>query len=93
MTVKNGATHHVPTLRERAARWLGYRYHLGDEPEGIEALTGWQCTETRLHFGWADRLRLLFSGRLHMKLVQHTSCQVETTKNRFDWQILAPGDR
>lgn len=54
MTAENGAMHHVPTLRERFARWIGYRYHLGIEPEGIE---------------------------------------VEGTKNRLDWHILAPGDR
>jgi hypothetical protein len=51
------------------------------------------CTETRLNFGLADRVRLLLTGRLHMRLVQHTTVQVENTKNRFDWQILAPGDR
>lgn len=93
MTAENGAMYNVPTLRERAARRLGYRYHLGQEPDGIDALDWWQCTEARMHFGVADRLRLLFSGRLHIKLVQHMNVQVETTKNRFDWQILAPGDR
>lgn len=93
MSVENGAMYHVPTLRERAWRWLGYRYHLGDEPEGIDAMQGWMCTENRMHFSMSDRIRLLVSGRLHMRLVQHTSVQVEGTKNRLDWHILAPGDR
>lgn len=93
MNVESGAMYHVPTLAQRAWKRLGYRYHLGDEPDGVDALPGWMCTETRLHFGWADRIRLLLSGRLHMKLVQHTTVQVEGTKNRFDWHILAPGDR
>lgn len=87
------AMHHVPTPRERAWRWLGFRYHLGEEPDGIDALPGWMCTRTRLHLGWPDRLRLLVSGRLHMQLVQHTTVQVEGTKNRFDWHILAPGEK
>ncbi len=51
------------------------------------------CTDSRLHFCWADRLRLLLSGRLHMRLVQYTTVQVEGTKNRFDWHIIAPGER
>lgn len=87
------AMHHVPTWRERAWRRLGYRYHLGDEPDGIDAMPGWMCTESRIHFGWADRIRLLLSGRLHMRLVQHTTVQVEDTKNRLDWHIVAPGER
>ncbi len=93
MTVENGAMYHVPTLSERAWRWLGFRYHLGTEPEGVDGMQGWMCTDSRMHFGWADRLRLLVSGRLHLRLVQHTTVQVEGTKNRFDWRIPAPGER
>lgn len=87
------AFYRVPTWTERAWRSLGYRYHLGVEPDGIDAMKGWMCTESRLHFSVLDRLRLLVSGRLHMRLVQHTTVQVEDTKNRFDWHILAPGER
>ncbi len=93
MTAENGAIHHVPTLRERVARWLGFRYHLGEEPDGVAAMPGWMCTESRMHFSIPDRLRLLISGRLHLRLVQYTSARVEGTKNRLDFQILAPGDR
>lgn len=93
MTVENGAMYHLPTWIEKLWRRLGYRYHLGDEPDGADAMAGWMRTESRIHFGWADRLRLLVSGRLHMSLVQYTTVQVEGTKNRFDWQIIAPGER
>lgn len=93
MTTTDGAFHHVPTWRELMWRRLGYRYHLGDEPDGFDAMNGWMCTDVRLDFSAADRLRLLVSGRLRMRLVQHTTVQVEETKNRFDWHILAPGDR
>lgn len=87
------AMYHVPTWRERLWRRMGYRYHMGDEPADVDALPGWMCTESQIHFGIADRVRLLFTGRLHMRLVQYTSVQVEGTKNRFDWHIMAPGDR
>jgi len=93
MKTENRAMYQVPTLRQRAARWLGYRYHLGDEPEGTDGMPGWMVTNTRMQFSFADRLRLLFSGRLNLRLTQYTSAQVEGTKNRLDWQILAPGDR
>ena len=55
----NEAMYRVPTWRERLWRRLGYRYHLGEDPEGVDALAGWMCTESRMHFGVADRLRLL----------------------------------
>jgi hypothetical protein len=93
MTVENGAMHHVPTLAERTWRWLGFRYHLGSEPDGVEQLPGWMCTESGIRFDWKDRLRLLVSGHLRMRLVQYTSVQVEGTKNRLDWHIVAPGER
>jgi hypothetical protein len=93
MTVENGAMCHVPTLAERGWRWLGFRYHLGAEPEGIDGMQGWMCTESRMQFGLADRIRLLVSGRLHLRLVQHATVQVEGTKSRFDWHIPAPGER
>lgn len=28
-----------------------------------------------------------------MRLIQHTEVQIEGSKNRFDWHILAPGER
>ncbi len=88
----NCAMMYVPTRLERIWRQLGFRYHLGTEPEDVDTMTGWMCTDSRLHFGWADRIRLLVSGRLHMRLIQHTTVQVEGTKNRFDWHIPAPGE-
>ena len=93
MTAENGAMYHVPTLGERAWRWLGFRYHLGAEPEGIDGMQGWMCTDSRIDFSWSDRLRLLLTGKLRLRLIQHTTVQVEGTKNRFDWHILAPGER
>lgn len=93
MNVENGAMYHVQTLGERAWRWLGFRYHLGDEPEGVEKMQGWLCTDSRIDFSLSDRLRLLLTGKLRMRLIQHTDVQIECSKNRFDWHILAPGER
>lgn len=83
----------VRTLSERIWRRLGFRYHLGDEPQEVEDMNGWMMSTVNFDFGLADRLRLLLTGRLRAKLVQHTTVQCAESKNRLDWQILAPGDR
>jgi hypothetical protein len=51
------------------------------------------CTESRLEFGIADRLRLLMTGRLHLRLTQHLPVKCDFARNRFDWQIKHPGER
>lgn len=87
------AFHAVPTIAQRLWRKLGYRYHLGDDPADIDTLPGWMCTESMMHFGIADRLRLLLTGRLRISIKHHMPVQPEFSKNRFDWMIYAPGDR
>jgi len=86
-TEKDGAFEHVPTLSQRTWRALGFRYHHGEEPEGFELLDGWMCTDTRMQFGILDRLRLLLTGRLYIRLVQHTPVQCDYSMNRIDWRI------
>jgi hypothetical protein len=83
---------HKPTLPERMWRALGFRYHLGAEPDS-DQMQGWMCTESRLEFGIADRLRLLMTGRLHLRLTQHLPVKCDFSRNRFDWQIKHPGER
>jgi hypothetical protein len=51
------------------------------------------CTEVGINFGILDRLRLLTTGRLHLRLIQHTPVQCDFSRNRIDWQIKAPGER
>lgn len=91
--IEAGYVAYKPTTIERVWRALGFSYHLGDEPEGVDGLEGWMCTETRLHFGIADRLRLLVTGRLHITLVQHLPVRCDWAKNRLDWQIKYPGEQ
>lgn len=88
---ENMAMEYRPTLIQRFWRWAGFRYHLGEEPEGADKLSGWMMTESHFQFGFADRLRLLVSGHLHIRLAQHTPKQVELSKNRLDWEIEPPG--
>lgn len=89
--MENYASVHVPTLRERFWRKLGFRYHLGDEPDGIEKLTGWMRTDIRLHFSIADRLRLLISGHLFVASIVHTDTPAASIcKSRVDYRIEDP---
>lgn len=87
------AMHHVPTRMERLRRALGFRFHYGEEPENIDDLPGWMCTEVGLNFGLLDRLRLMTTGRLRIRLIQHTPVQCAFSRNRLDWEIKAPGEQ
>ncbi len=83
---------HVPTFAERLWRKLGYHYHLGDEPEGTDVMPGWMCHGVKLRFGFADRMRLLLTGRLHVKSIMHTDVpSADVVKTRLDWEIIRPG--
>ena len=81
-----------PTVRQRIARRLGFKYHLGDTPRDAEQLPGWMKTDVHFKFGFADRLRLFLSGRLDIAIVQHTPVECAFSKNRTDWHIRAPFD-
>ena len=90
----NGCFYNEPTLMERFWRKVGFHYHLGDEPQGAESLPGWSQTNQYFHFGWSDRLRLLISGRLLVKLTMSTDTPSPSVcKNRMDWMIYAPGQK
>lgn len=92
-------THHgyamiyVPTRMERFWRAMGFRFHHGEEPEGVDELPGWMRSEIGLNFSFSDRLRLLLTGRLRLTMTQYTSVQCDVAKNRLDWSIKAPGER
>ena len=91
---ENHAYYRKPSLRERAFRKLGFHYHLGEDPEGADALPGWMKTDIRLHFSWADRLRLLLTGRLFVASIVHFDTPSPSIcKSRVDFLISAPGDR
>lgn len=86
------AAYHVPTWTEKLRRALGFRFHLGEDPEGIDKLPGWIRTEIGMKFSFLDRLRLLTTGRLRITLTQYTPVQCDFAKDRIDWQIKAPGE-
>lgn len=91
-TIQASCAHYVPSLRERFFRKLGFRYHLGEEPEGTDGLPGWSCTDSHLHFGIADRLRLLLTGKLFVSTKMHSDVpSAMVVKTRLDWRIVEPG--
>lgn len=90
---ENQACCAMPTRRERFWRWAGFRYHLGDEPEGADLLPGWMKTDMHLHFCWRDRLRLLISGKLFVaSIVSSDTPSPMVCKSRMDWRILSPSE-
>lgn len=88
------AVEHKPKRTERFWRWLGFRFHLGEESNPGVYTTGWRRTDTHLHLGIADRLRILVSGKLSLSV--STEADKEDGRKiyaRFDWQIIPPGGK
>ena len=86
------AVEYVPSFAERFWRRLGYRYHLQDVPE--TDMPGWMMTKTVIHFDFADRLRLLFSGRLKLDTRQATNVVVDKCISTVSFSISPPfGER
>lgn len=89
--VAGGYMIHKPTFGEKAARFLGFRHHHGEEPPRHEELTqGWARTETRLNFSLGDRLRLLVSGKLRISHIHYTDGHFDTMQSRADLTFYAP---
>lgn len=92
--VENTACYALPTRAQRFWRWAGFRYHLGEEPEGADAMAGWMRTDMRIYFDWRDRLRLLLSGRLFIASIVHTDTPSPMVcKSRMDFRIYHPGEK
>jgi hypothetical protein len=88
---RNQACYAVPTRSQRFWSFTGFRFHLGEEPKGHELLPGWVQTKIGIHFGFVDRLRLLFSGKLKIySTVYMDTPSPATCMSRMDWHILKP---
>lgn len=84
----NFAKEYVPTRTERFWRWLGFRYHLYELPE--TDMPGWMMTKTAIQFDWADRLRLLLTGRINIDIRQATDVKVSTCASAVSFEIVPP---
>lgn len=86
----------MPTRRQRFWRWVGFRFHLGSDvaEDKTDAIwQGWMQTRSTMHLDWADRIRILISGRLSLQHTFHTDTpSPDKIHTRFDWHILPPGE-
>jgi len=72
MTIEACAQEFRPTIWHRLGFGHAYVHPWGDEnedhngrcPDGLLATS--LTTETRVHFDWLDRLRILVTGRVHV---------------------------
>ena len=77
----NEAMYHVPTWRASGFGVVSDTVTIwAKTPEGVDALAGWMCTESRMHFGVADRLRLLLTGKLRISIKHHMPVQPDFSK-------------
>ena len=81
------------TFMQRAWRRLGWRYHMVDLPETpeVDRMPGWAMTRVRLQFSVADRMRLLFTGRVRLDIRQKMSADVADIVSATSIEILPPG--
>lgn len=89
----NLAMKHRPTTLERLARRLGFKFHLGEEPEGVDAWPGWARSEIRFKFPFLDRLRMLVSGRLDVSVTHYADVRFDEMRIRTDLRFPAPWER
>jgi hypothetical protein len=93
MTHEAFAMEHRPTIGERLARRLGFRFSLGEEPGYTEGFEGWARTTVRFQFTFLDRLRILASGRLNVDLTHYADKKFDQMRTRTDFRILAPWEQ
>ncbi len=90
MTENSYAMVSRPSLYTRAIRLLGFRFRHFDMSEHGEKMPGWMMTEVRVDFSFGDRVRLLFSGRLLLRIEQRTNIQVDECVSVASPRIFAP---
>jgi hypothetical protein len=89
----NGCFYHRPTLAQRLARALGFRFRLGEEPKGADRQPGWAKTKIRLRLSPLDRVRLLATGKLDLDVTHYIDRPVDRMVNRVDLTFPAPWER
>jgi hypothetical protein len=89
------AQEYKPTFKERFWKRLGFHYDQTEFPENDEekSYKGWMLTYSYFEFSFRDRLRLLLTGRLKVKLRQLTDVEVIKCKSTVSFKILYPGEK
>lgn len=91
------ATNEAGFVLPRKTIWnrLGFRH--GHAPRGEQDselpgwAPGWLVTDTRIHLGWSDRLRVLISGKLHVESFTKTDVVVSRALTTTGIGVLPPG--
>lgn len=81
------------TLMQRLWRWLGYRYHLGEDHDDEGWEKGMLMNVSGMKLDWADRLRILISGHIRITLTHDLDQPVDRIRTRMDWEIVEPGGK
>lgn len=81
-----------PTLAERFWRKAGWRYQRQELPDDAPT-EGWAMTQVHLNVSFADRLRLLLTGRVRLDVRQAFDTPVDTVVCATSVEILRPGAR
>ncbi len=80
-----------PTKAERFWRWLGYRTRVPAFPEDAPELSGWIMSHIRVQISLADRLRILLSGNVKVRIETRTSARVDHAISASSFEVCRPG--
>ena len=84
---------YVPTVAERFWRNMGYRRYPSELPEDARAMPGWAMTNIHLSVSFADRVRLLLSGKIRIDCEHAMSESVDTVITASSVTIMRPGEK
>lgn len=60
------------------------------EPPEDGFIDGTMCSEVHVRVSWADRLRLLLTGHVALKVYTKTDVEVRRVKSRSQFAVLPP---
>lgn len=72
---------YVPTLRERVARWFGFRSAYQPRPEETDEFPSYMVTNVRIHVSALDRIRILLAGQIDVEVVSQTDVEVSHVRS------------
>ena len=88
---ENQCAIYVPTLQERFWRAIGFhsRHPEFDDPTVENRYPGWMMTNVQIKADFLDRLRFLLCGRALVRVVTHTSVQVDAV-SASSFELIPP---
>jgi hypothetical protein len=84
---------YTPSRREKFWRGLGFRWRCAPPPEGWSDYSESSLLRIGIRFGFADRLRLLLTGHVRLRVDVYHEYPIGRYVASTDFGIAYPGER